>query len=83
MGPIALIKKICWDCITGIDGESVDPARISLVGAMATYLGTTVYDVVWLSHAFQYQQFGIGLAAIMAAGGWGISVKSHTEPQAK
>lgn len=67
------------DCITGIDGVTVDPARVYLAGAVVVYLCGAVFVVV-KAHAFDFQSFGIGFGALLAGGGLGINLKARTEP---
>lgn len=75
------IQDIIKDCITGIDGVTVDPARVYLASAVIIFLAGACY-VIYKSHAFDYQAFGIGFGALLAGGGFGISKKANTEPQA-
>ena len=67
------------DCITGIDGKTVDPARIYLLAAVAVFLGGAIVVIV-KTHALPFQDFGLGFGALLLGGGFGIGAKSHTEP---
>jgi hypothetical protein len=67
------------DCLTGIDGVTYDPARIYLFLAFLSFLTLEIYSVI-KGKSFDAQNFGIGFGALLAAGGFGISVKSKTEP---
>jgi uncharacterized membrane protein len=77
----ANIKKIVIDCFTGIDGKTIDPARVYLAGAVAVFLGGAIV-VIFKTHALDFQAFGIGFGALLAGGGLGIAAKSKTEPAA-
>lgn len=77
------LSKFVKDQITGIDGESYDPARIWAIIVMAAFVGASMYDVFHNHIHFDMQQFGIGAGAILALGAWGVSIKSHTEPGVK
>ena len=71
--------NILNDCITGIDGKTVDPARLYLLLAVAVFLGGAIASV-WMSHSLDFQAFGIGFGALLAGGGLGIGAKAKTEP---
>ena len=75
------IRTILVDMITGIDGKTVDPARVYLAGAVLTFL-TGALTVIIKTHALDFQAFGIGFGALLAGGGLGIAAKSKTEPSA-
>jgi hypothetical protein len=73
------IKKIVIDCLTGKDNQTFDISRIALALSLVVYLSLAIADVA-MTHDFEYQQFGIGLGAVLAAGGLGINLKRRTEP---
>lgn len=75
------LKKTAFDCISGIDGVTVDPARVYLLAAVCTFLAGAI-TVVIKTHALDFQAFGIGFGALLAGGGLGIAAKSKTEPGA-
>ena len=75
------IRTILVDMITGIDGKTVDPARVYLAGAVLTFLAGAL-TVIIKTHALDFQAFGIGFGALLAGGGLGIAAKSKTEPSA-
>jgi hypothetical protein len=77
------LKKFVKDCLTGIDGESYDPARIAVIATMTVYHFNSVYNLVHGHVPFDPQAYGIGAAAIMAAGAWGIHAKKDCEPGEK
>ena len=74
------IKKFIKDCLTGPDGESYDPARISVIATMAVFHFNSVFNLVHGHVPFDPQAYGIGAGAIMALGAWGIHIKSGSEP---
>jgi len=74
------ISKMIKDCLTGIDGETYDPARVATMFALMTFFGLAVYVVVFKNQPFDMQQFGIGFGAVIAGGSWAIKTKSKTEP---
>jgi uncharacterized MAPEG superfamily protein len=75
-----LFYKILNDTFTGKDNETIDVARVLWVLSMFVYLGLSIADVC-MTHDFEYQQFSIGVAAILAGGGIGVSIKKTTEPE--
>jgi hypothetical protein len=85
---MSLFRKVVNDVCTGIDGVSVDPARLIGYGfvlvAANVWLGATVYEI-WKTGHFDGTNFAISLAgvatALMAAAG-GVAFKSSTEPTA-
>jgi hypothetical protein len=81
------LKQVIHDCLTGKDGTTYDPARVSGYSAafagLAVFLADSLYTV-YTSHHFDPQSFGIGLGAILAgigAVGFGVKAKSNTEPE--
>lgn len=74
------LKNIVSDCITGIDGKTVDPARLFLLLGVLVFLGNAVY-AIYKGQPWNAQDFGTGFGLLLAAGGAGIALKSHTEPK--
>lgn len=75
--------KVIDNSITGIDGETYDPARICLSLGINVFMLLEFYNVVMLGNTFNAQDFGIGFGAILAAGGAAIGIKANTEPGEK
>lgn len=73
------IQKLIKHCLTGIDGETYDVARVLLFFGGIAFILYSGY-VVWSNHAFDFQSYGIGLGGIIGGGGAGIGLKSKTEP---
>lgn len=74
--------KLIKDCLTGIDGESYDIARVSWV--VTTFVITA--GEVWNAFAgrhFDTQAFATGIAVMAAAHGAAIFAKKDTEPKLK
>lgn len=74
------LKTLVSHCLTGIDGETYDPARVYLALAVAGFLAATLY-AIYKGQAFDAQAYGIGFGALLAAGGLGVRLKSRTEPE--
>lgn len=70
------------DLVTTRDGESIDPIRVGMIVSGASLIGLAVYAVVVNKQPFDALQFGTGLAAIFAGGGFGIGQKRNDEPDA-
>ena len=75
------LKRFINDLLTGIDGLSFDPWRLAALVSLVVLFGNASY-ANFRTHAFSAQDFGIGVAAILAGAGWGIKQKKDTEPPA-
>ena len=71
------IRKIAVDCLTGVDGSTFDPARLS--GAV----GTLVFLVLAVANwpRFDPVEFGTGYGALASGIGVLIKLKQDTEPK--
>jgi hypothetical protein len=68
------------DCLTGIDGESYDIARVSwVVTTMLISMGE-IWNTYKGNH-FDTQEFAAGIAILAAAHGAAIFAKKDTEPK--
>ena len=79
MARLDFVKRSSIECITGIDGITVDPARVYLAAAVLVYLASAVVVVV-TTHTLDFQSFGLGFGALLLGGGFGIAAKAKTEP---
>ena len=77
------LKKLVKDCLTGIDGETYDPARVATMFALGTFFWLAAYAVMELHQTFEFQSFGVGFGAVIAGGAWAIKHKADNEPGAK
>ena len=73
--------KIIKHILTGIDGETYDPARVIWVAISFTFIVGALYGI-FHGKDFNMQDFGIGSGALLGGGGAGVAVKSKTEPGA-
>lgn len=74
------LKKMIVHMITGIDGETVDPARVLwILGCMVFFAGSI--DLM-VQGKWDMQTYGIALAAVLCGGGLGVRAKAETEPKA-
>lgn len=74
--------NILKDCITGIDGKTVDPARLYGLLAVLAFLGVSIYSVVFNNAVFDAQAYGIGFGTLLAGFGISVAVKHSSEPPA-
>ncbi len=72
--------------LTGIDGETFDPARVIGYGAATAGVAAFLFNSVWSvihSNTFDAQAYGLGFAGVcagVAAVGVGVAAKAKTEP---
>lgn len=74
--------KFFRDILTGVDGVTYDNIRVFMLIGILTIIGAAITGMVQ-GKAFDYLAFGGGFAAVLAAGGAGIGLKSKTEPANK
>lgn len=75
-----MLNKLLNDCLTGIDNKTYSFGRVSLAISLLVFWALSIADVV-RTKDFEYQAFGLGTAAILAAGGAAIGLQSSTEPK--
>ena len=78
---LSVLKKFIKDCLTGIDSESYDIGRVMWAIAFLVGIALEVFSV-YAGHSFDLQQYGIGVGALLLAGGGALKLKSNTEPNA-
>ena len=66
--------------LTGKDNQSFDIARVLWGGCVVVLCAMEGHAMVYLHQAFDPVEFAKGAAMVLAAGGVGVAVKSHTEP---
>lgn len=82
------MKNLMIQIFSGIDGKTIDPARLIGYGAAAAGVGVFLFNSIWsVLHAgtFDAQAYGIGLGGVLAgvmAVGVGVGAKAKTEPPA-
>lgn len=76
----ACIKKFSRDCVTGADNESYDLGRV--LWAMAFVVGVSLeVACVWTAREFDLEKYGLGIGALLLAGGGALGLKAKTEPK--
>ena len=64
---------------TGKDNKTLDLGRVLWAKAVLVFLGVAGYQV-YQGTPIDFMNFGTGIAAVLAAGGAAIGLKSSTEP---
>lgn len=67
--------------LTGIDGETFDPARVMWIVGLVTALAFTGYEVYNTKH-FNIADFCLAYGGLLAAGAGAVKLKESTEPKA-
>jgi len=73
-------KNILLQTFTGKDNKTLDLGRILWAKGVLIFFGLSIYDV-YRGSPFDASVWGIGLGAVLAAGGAALALKSSTEPQ--
>lgn len=73
-------SKFLKDCLTGLDNETYDVARILWACGVIVYLGLAISDVC-VTHRFPYAEFGTGFGIVLGSGGFAVWLKRDTEPK--
>jgi len=76
---MTLISKIIKDCLTGIDGETYDPARIYGALAVNVFFFNSMY-ALYKGQTWDPVNYGTGFGLLLAAFGAAVALKSKTEP---
>lgn len=77
------MSKFIQDIFTEKDGQSWSLARVGWGISLLVFLGLAVWDVTLQKSHFDMQSFGIGLGAVIAAGGVAIGWQAKTEADVK
>lgn len=72
------MNKFINDCLTEHDNRTYSLPRSLLAFSTIVYLLLSTMDVMQTKE-FEYEHFGIGLAAILAAGNAGVAFQSKSE----
>jgi len=73
------MNKFLKDCLTEIDGESYDVARILFIAGVVCFLGLACFHVIFLRHDFDAIGYGTGLGGLLGGGGAGIGLRGKME----
>jgi len=73
------VKSTIMQLFTGKDNKTLDLGRVLWAKAVLVFLGVAGYQV-YQGTPIDFMNFGTGIAAVLAAGGAAIGLKSSTEP---
>ena len=73
------VKSTIMQLFTGKDNKTLDLGRVLWAQAVFVFLGVAGYQV-YQGTPIDFMNFGTGIAAVLAAGGAAIGLKSSTEP---
>lgn len=78
------MKLPSWmlDLVTSRDGVSWDPIRLGMIVSGAALIALAAWNVIANKQPFNALEFGSGIAAILAGGGFGVGAKAKDEPDA-
>ena len=72
------MKKIIKDWFTEIDNKTFDVTKFLAVVSIMTGIFLAIFSVVYKNQAFDYQDYGLGTAALFAGVGIALSSKKET-----
>lgn len=72
------IKKVLNDWFTEIDNKTFDVTKVLAVVSVTTGIGLAIFSVVYQGKDFNYQDYGLGTAALFAGVGVALGLKKDT-----
>jgi hypothetical protein len=72
------VKKVLNDWFTEIDNKTFDVTKVLAVISIVTAIGLAIFSVVYQGQPFDFQDYGLGTAALFAGVGIAFSVKKET-----
>ena len=73
------LKDLILQTFTGKDNKTLDLGRILWAKGVIIFFGLSIYDIS-RGTPFDASTWGIGLGAVLAAGGAALALKASTEP---
>ena len=73
------LKDLIFQTFTGKDNKTLDLGRILWAKGVIIFFGISIYDI-YNGGVFDPSSWGIGLGAVLAAGGAALGFKASTEP---
>jgi hypothetical protein len=67
--------------LSGPDNKTPDPARVLWLAFSIAFIGFSAFWVYHNPDKFDPQNFALGAGCLLAGGGAGVGLKSHTEPK--
>jgi len=73
------VKKILNDWFTEVDNKTFDITKVLAVLSIATGIGLAIFSVAYKGQAFNYQDYGLGTAALFAGVGVALGMKKESK----
>jgi len=73
-----VVKKIIKEWFTETDNETADVTKVLAAIAIITGIGLAIFSVVVLGKEFNYQDYGLGTAALFTGVGMAFGLKKET-----
>lgn len=75
---MSVAKKLIKEWFTETDNETADVTKVLAALSIVTGIVLAVFSVVVLGKEFNYQDYGLGTAALFAGVGVALSAKKET-----
>ena len=69
------VKKVLNDWFTEVDNKTFDITKVLAVASIATGIGLAIFSVAYKGQVFNYQDYGLGTAALFAGVGVALGLK--------
>jgi hypothetical protein len=73
------IKKVLNDWFTEVDNKTFDITKVLAVFSIGTGIFLAIFSVVYKAQAFNYQDYGLGTAALFAGLGVALGLKKDSD----
>lgn len=73
------VKKILNDLFTEVDNNTFDITKVLAVLSIATGIGLAIFSVAYKGQEFNYQDYGLGTAALFAGVGVALGMKKESK----
>lgn len=72
------MKKVLLDWFTEVDNKTFDITKALAVVSVLTGVGLAIFSVVFKGQLFNYQDYGLGTAALFAGVGMALGLKKES-----
>lgn len=73
------VKKIFNDWFTEVDNKTFDVTKLLAVLSIVTAICLSIFSVVYKGQEFNYQDYGLGTAALFAGVGIALGMKKESK----
>lgn len=73
------IKKVINDWFTEVDNKTFDITKVLAVMSICAGIGLAVFSVAYKGDTFNYQDYGLGTAALFAGVGVALGMKKESK----